>query len=450
MKNIIRKTEKGAILFQALIALSVFIVFSPMLYKHMFLRKQNLENMTVAKEMLNLKNATDNYISMEAGNFADGIETYSGRDLVTKFKQYGLSYGFRTTNQLLQDYKILVKTETTADNLSITNALIIAEGFPDDSPLNRTFKIARKIGKDAGIVEKNDNIIQGVNKDWYIDMPAEWNTTIFNGSLVLKTGIESPPNSYLYTTPTNQEGNKMTIDLIMGQFGEKHNIYANEDEDPINTIYTNKIEEPETTPATLKARYIKVTNNQESPDEKNTKIKNITVDTIESYSPDFDTPAFVVNQGTINANSDIEINIIESTKNINLTSLNINEIASDLSGHQMQVQKSIKSDIINIDDLLETDDLHTQNLGDVFDKINFIKADELTTKTTSDKSIKVDTLQIKEEDKPEFNIKLGENKITYIDKLELKKLNTELPAKLDTLIAALELLEQKVEQIKNK
>jgi hypothetical protein len=430
-------TDNGAILIQVLLGLAIFIAFSPLLYKNMMEKKVKLENYSIGQELSNLRNALENYMEVSSNEIPFGITKYSKAALVEKFNDYGLPKGFRTKNSLGHEYYIYLKKELSPAGDPITNGIVTAYNGSEIS-LGRLLRIMRQVGGLSGSVKEEDGIIQGVNNDWISNSTVEWGETFPKNTIVIRLEKEIPVNSYLYSDPTSSGGNRMTVDLIMGDDSKRNNIYANAAGEAINAVYSNKtlvetVESPSYFPGlTVAEKYVEINEDLKAHEAD---IKNIKV-----YQNETSNLALKIEKASVNI------------LNASLNALNIesdsNELFLDQIVHEngkITVEDNIylnnNDDEIIVEGLVDAKDVTTNNIALNTNLISvkddmILRRREANEPETIEEQIKEAFIQannfrfITTDDKLIYKISLGTNGISRFSEIQLTELDKDLDDKL--------------------
>ena len=159
------RTEiKGSIIVEAIVVLGLIASFTPILYKHVSDRLEDIENINEANTMLLLKNATSEYIAANKDRLSVGSVVLNPSDL-------GLS---------VSGYQIGIKK----DSDGTINALITGIAATD----LQAGKIASLLGISAGIYSAQDTAkAWGINGIWAENISSYGFTSLPTGIPVVTT-----------------------------------------------------------------------------------------------------------------------------------------------------------------------------------------------------------------------------------------------------------------------
>ncbi len=279
IRNNEKSNERGALLMEAIALLGLMTMMSPMVVRQTAERTQEMEEVAVAGQIKDLKEALNNYITANYRDLADKNKTtretkesVSPAQLAPYMPSSLLDGGNFRGNRLINDYKIGILVQCTAvrkkNNASCTtpgcytlgNDGVISEdtvlgGGGDDEKLCSRFKmtgmvlsdgeeiddkrasrIASMIGADGGYVRsnavstalglENDQKILGAQGIWesdigkYFQTEGDGKVDLTKGGRVAATTVYTTGTSgdFLYRKKINglPDANSMFTDLDMG------------------------------------------------------------------------------------------------------------------------------------------------------------------------------------------------------------------------------------------
>ena len=159
------RTEKGSLSVEALVMLGLIATLTPVLYKHVSDRREDMDNITQANTMLLLKNAATEYIEANKESITVGTTVIEPADV-----------GIDITG-----YQIGIKKE--ADGT--INAMIAASEGGNDM---KAAKVASLLGVSAGIYSAQDSSkAWGINGIWAEDISSYGLDALATGVPIITT-----------------------------------------------------------------------------------------------------------------------------------------------------------------------------------------------------------------------------------------------------------------------
>ncbi|MBR7158500.1 MAG: hypothetical protein IKD08_02310 [Alphaproteobacteria bacterium] len=160
-----KRTQKGSLSVEALVMLGLIAALTPVLYKHVSDRREDMDNITQANTMLLLKNAATEYIEANKESITVGTTVIEPADV-------GLD---------ITGYQIGIKKE--ADGT--INAMIAATEGGNDM---KAAKIASLLGVSAGIYSAQDTSkAWGINGIWAEDISSYGLDSLATGVPIITT-----------------------------------------------------------------------------------------------------------------------------------------------------------------------------------------------------------------------------------------------------------------------
>ena len=179
------RTQKGSISVEAIVMLGIIAAMTPILYKHVADRREDMDNITEANTLLLLKNAAAEYIEANKDTLPVGTRLIDPTDI-------GID---------ISGYQIGIKKEANGT----INAMVASTSGSNDM---KAAKIASLLGVSAGIYSAQDS-----SKAWGIN--GIWTENISSyGFTSLPTGIPVVTTTYDKETETglNEEELKEFIE----------------------------------------------------------------------------------------------------------------------------------------------------------------------------------------------------------------------------------------------
>ncbi len=254
------RTKKGSIIVEAIVMLGLIATMTPILYKHVSERRQDIENINEANTLLLLKNATAEYVEANKETLTSGTITPS--DL-------GLD---------ISGYQIGIKKDSSGN----IDAMITGTGGGNDL---KAAKVASLLGLSAGIYSaQNTAKAWGINGVWAEDIANYGFSSLPTGIPVLTTAYDKEDAidfKQIQDFIENTAFNKLSADEIclkencINTWPEQTNSLPF---DCINNYHCEGKEESFCNPTTYKC--IKFT--EECKKKVNVEVYNITV-TTEAY-----------------------------------------------------------------------------------------------------------------------------------------------------------------------
>ncbi|MBR7158119.1 MAG: hypothetical protein IKD08_00345 [Alphaproteobacteria bacterium] len=163
------RTQKGSITVETIVMLGLIASLTPILYKHVADRRQDIENINEANVLLRLKASSLEYIETNKENISTGNTVLIPSDI-------GLE---------ISGYQIGIRKE---DDGTI-NAMIISDKAGNDF---QAAKIASLIGISGGIYSAQDTEkAWGINGIWAEDITKYGFTSLPTGTAVITTAYEA-------------------------------------------------------------------------------------------------------------------------------------------------------------------------------------------------------------------------------------------------------------------
>ncbi|MCL2629868.1 MAG: hypothetical protein FWD33_04280 [Alphaproteobacteria bacterium] len=211
------KSERGAGMLDAILAIGIIGITAPFLYAKISESAREIQEVSYAKRLSRLGNAVSNFIAMNETVWPDNFEyAISSED----FFEYLAPFGAVETRNLPPPSLQIFKT-TSQSGVRTTQAYMISD--KGDSTILWGRKFAQMLGPEGGVSEEDD-LVYSVSGQWSARLPGTP-----PGKIVLRITNHSSDNDqtrFLHRVRVTDapELNMMETNLVMSDGGRRHSI----------------------------------------------------------------------------------------------------------------------------------------------------------------------------------------------------------------------------------
>lgn len=226
--------SRGGLLLEILLVLAVLVVAVPFLMQKEFKRRESGENQAIAHRIRQLGAVALSYMR-DQPILREGLNVFSGSELVRKLKPYGLSENFQTTDRYGQVYELHLKHITDAEGLTSLTGFVVVylpDGLSNLISFLRRRRMAESIGSMGAILEEDGSITSSAGI-WEMTQ-EEWGYSL--PPLAILMALQETDISYTFLSRFKiddlGQGNTFLVNLNMG----------GKDIEEVNAVYTKTLE----------------------------------------------------------------------------------------------------------------------------------------------------------------------------------------------------------------